>query len=157
MNDRPKRPLSIAFARAHRAEQAQLRQQQKTRPEPVQVLSHWAADQDTLQTSQAASSSQGHSQQPGQSKSLEKHRPQKESETSPHLVKLSCQTPINQLSPKREPASRHPVGEPSPCLLRANLTRRSTADSSDAALSPLPLLADTAEATPPPSNRTKHV
>jgi hypothetical protein len=156
MNDAPKRPLPVAFTRALRAGQTQLRQQQKTRPEPVQALSHWAADQDTLQTSRAASSSLSHSQQPVQSKSLEKHRPLKESETSPHLVKLSCQAPIDHLSPKREPVSQHPVGEPSSCLLRGNLTKPDTADSSDAASSPLPLLADTAEAAPPPSNR-KHV
>jgi hypothetical protein len=120
------------------------------------VLSHWAADQDTLQTSRAASSSLSHSQQFGRSKSLEKHRPLKESETSPHPVRLSCLALLDHLSPKRELVSQHPVGEPSPCLLRGNLTKPNTADSSDAASSPLPLLADTAEAAPPPSDK-KHV
>jgi len=125
-------------------------------PNQFWALSHWATDHDTLQASRVASCSRSHNPQPEQLKDQRSIAFQGKRNPA-----ASGQTPLPSIARSPLAEAKNNLTTPGWRIISLPAVWKSakpnTADSSDAAFSPLPLLAGTVETTPSPNDKVEHV
>jgi len=102
---------------AQRADWTRLKRQQETGPEPETCFHTGLLTKTPSKFSELLTPTEVEDDSPAHSKGSEKHRPQKESETSPHPVRLPFQASLDHPPPKRKTALGNQGWEPSHCLL----------------------------------------